>query len=101
MMGYLSLLVELKHFDEISMNFLIVGHTHTLIDQFFSILSKHIKQADFIASPLALFELLTNEVKDRISVRKQIEVQFDFPNTIAPFLNQGIKVSILFYYFTV
>lgn len=92
-MGYLSMLVESRKFDEVYMNYLIVGHTHSSIDQFFSTLSKVIKNADFIASPLALEALLKEAAKGRIGVLKQISVQYDFPLTIAPFLNQDIKVT--------
>ena len=96
MMGYLSLLVESMEFDEIHMNYLIVGHTHSLIDQFFSVLSKAISRADFIGSPLALKELLLQAAGDRISVFRPINVLYDFPTAITPLLNDGIKVRELF-----
>ena len=49
MFAYLSMLVELKVFDEILVNFLIVGHTHTSIDQYFSVLSsRKIFESSFI-----------------------------------------------------
>ena len=34
--------------DEIYVNFLIVGHTHISIDQYFSVLSRVINRAEFI-----------------------------------------------------
>ncbi|KAJ1387535.1 hypothetical protein B484DRAFT_409877, partial [Ochromonadaceae sp. CCMP2298] len=42
MFAYMSMLVETFKFDFIELNFLIVGHTHASIDQFFSGLSKAI-----------------------------------------------------------
>jgi len=57
MFFYLSLLVELHYFDDISMQFLIVGHTHSTIDQFFSVLCKAIERARFIGTPISLHEL--------------------------------------------
>ncbi len=99
MMGYLSLLVEAGEFDEIHMNYLIVGHTHSLIDQFFSTLSKAIRNADFIGSPLALRDLLNEKVPGRIAVIRPISVFYDFPSAITPFLNTSIKVSA--YYFAI
>jgi hypothetical protein len=93
MMAYLSLLVESREFDEIYMNYLIVGHTHSLIDQFFSVLSKAIKSVDFIGSPLALEELFLQKAGDRIAVIRPITVFYDFPSAISPFLNSSIKVS--------
>ncbi len=98
MMAYLSLLVESGEFDEIHMNYLIVGHTHSLIDQFFSVLSKAIKMANFIGSPLALRDLFLQKVgSSRIAVIRQISVFYDFPNAINPFLNTSIKVSPFLY----
>ena len=52
MFFYLSLLVEEEHFETIHVNFLIVGHTHSSIDQFFSVLSAHIKSQPFIGTHL-------------------------------------------------
>lgn len=34
------MLIEMEQFNEIYVNFLIVGHTHASIDQFFSVLKK-------------------------------------------------------------
>lgn len=39
------------------MFFLVVGHTHNILDQWFSVLSKAIRGAHFIGSVLALHEL--------------------------------------------
>ncbi len=40
------------------MHFLIVGHTHNVIDQYFSVISKKIFKAEFIATPYALHALI-------------------------------------------
>ena len=50
-------LVEEHFFDIIKVFYLIVGHTHNPLDQWFSVLGKAIKKADFIGSVLALHEL--------------------------------------------
>ena len=42
MFAYASALVENGYFDVLEVNFLIVGHTHSSIDQYFSVLSKAI-----------------------------------------------------------
>jgi len=57
-LAYYSLLVEGYNFDEIEIAFLIVGHTHASIDQYFSVISRSIKKATFIGTPLALLELI-------------------------------------------
>ena len=54
---FMSQLVEEMYFDKIEVFFLIVGHTHNLLDQWFSVLGKAVKGADFIGSPLALHQL--------------------------------------------
>ena len=61
MFGFISLLVEENIFDTVDVFFLIVGHTHASIDQFFSVLSKKIMKSDFIGSPLSLHNLLAGE----------------------------------------
>lgn len=88
------MLVEMGRFSEVYMNYLIVGHTHSLIDQFFSILSKAIDSVDFIGSPLGLCTLLKQHqtAGPRISIIRQISVVYDFVSAITPFLNP-IKVS--------
>lgn len=44
-------------FDKVEIYFLIVGHTHASIDQYFSVLANQINRSDFIGSPLALEHL--------------------------------------------
>ena len=50
-------LVEEHFFEIIEVFYLIVGHTHNPLDQWFSVLSKAIRKADFIGSVLALHEI--------------------------------------------
>ena len=61
MFTYISLLIDEDHFDTIEIFFLIVGHTHASIDQYFSTLSNLIQSREFIGSPLALEALLASE----------------------------------------
>jgi hypothetical protein len=55
---YLCLLVELSWFRVVFVGFLVVGHTHALIDQTFSAIKRRISKAKFIASPAAMMKLL-------------------------------------------
>lgn len=81
MMAYCSLLVEFKRFDTIRMNFLIVGHTHNLIDQYFSVISTKIYQAMFIASPMALHALIMMSHKgQRTAFCKHIKARVHMPS---------------------
>ena len=57
MFCFLSHLLEDCYFNEIEVFFLIVGHTHNILDQWFSVLAKAIKGADFVGSVLALHAL--------------------------------------------
>lgn len=58
---YLCHLVEVVYFDEVTVGFLNVGHTHAPIDQKFSAQKSRINNAHFIASPPALWRLLGAE----------------------------------------
>lgn len=41
--GFAAQLIEEGVFDEVNMNFLIVGHTHEDVDQYFSVISQHLR----------------------------------------------------------
>jgi hypothetical protein len=103
----MSLLVESFIFDRIECNFLIVGHTHSSIDQYFSVLSGAIKSTTFIGSPLSLMNLLSvahsgENIDCRPTVCRQISVYYDIVKALTPFINPIIKVFIyLFYYYIV
>ena len=84
--AYYSLLVESFSFDEIEIGFLIVGHTHASIDQYFSVISKAIKKAKFIGTPMALLELMRQR-----AVIREIKVYFDMKTMFAPYINKKIK----------
>jgi len=92
MFGYASALVELGYFDAIDINFLIVGHTHSSIDQYFSVLSKAIKKAEFIGSPISLQALCNQAHKDRArpAVNRQIEVYYNVVDALKPYINNKI-----------
>jgi hypothetical protein len=95
MFAYMSLLVETCAFDVITVNFMIVGHTHSSIDQYFSTLSTAIKNCDFIGSPMALWQLFEGAHSDeyehkRPKVNRRIAVYYDFKTAIEPYLNTDI-----------
>lgn len=74
---YLSALVELNYFDEIYINFLIVGHTHNRTDQYFSTLSSLLYSIFFCASPLALVALLKGNPTPLPLVVKRIDIIYE------------------------
>lgn len=61
MFGYISLLIQDKCFKKVEIFFLIVGHTHASIDQYFSVLAREISKTNFIGSPISLESLLGRE----------------------------------------
>jgi hypothetical protein len=93
MFSYAIALVELGYFEAIDMNFLIVGHTHSSIDQYFCVLSKAIKSAEFIGSPISLQALCNQTHKDRSrpSVNRQLDVCYNLVDAMKPYINKRIK----------
>ena len=99
-----ALLVELGYFEKITVGFLIVGHTHASIDQYFSCLRKLIRRASFIASPLALQHLFSldncasESAKSRLRSQyrpplRQVQIPFvrDYTTALAPYKSKLIK----------
>ena len=81
MFCYASLLVELGFVDVVEINFLVVGHTHCNLDQNFSVLSRRIFKAPYIASPLAMHSLLGVAHKDPREQPRfiiQVEIVHDY-----------------------
>ena len=96
MFGYMSLLVEGFFFDAVEMNFLIVGHTHASIDQYFSVIAKAIRNSHFIGTPVALMELIRRcnlqlFGSHQQSIVREIFVYYDIKKAFAPYLNSKIK----------
>ena len=104
MFSYLSLLIEEDIFKKIEVFFLIVGHTHASIDQYFSILARDIYKSKFIASPLALESLLAREdsrllseksakakTKQKPLLVKKLRLVHDFKSALEPLINPNIK----------
>jgi hypothetical protein len=64
-------------------NFLIVGHTHCSIDQYFSVIARAINRSAFIASPLGMEavwgEAFTNDTKMRKNpkITRKIDAVYD------------------------
>lgn len=96
MFTFMSLLVERCHLDQIDINFLIVGHTHGSIDQFFSVLAKAIDRAGFIGSPLALEKVVrsafVNDPKGReVTIFRQIRTVYNYTYALKNVVNPNIK----------
>lgn len=77
------MLVQDCIFDEIHINFLIVGHTHCSIDQYFSVIARAINRSAFIASPLGMEvvwgQAFTNDSKGRKNpkITRKLDAVYD------------------------
>jgi hypothetical protein len=62
--------------DRVYLDFLVVGHTHSTIDQYFSVLANLIRKCDFIGSPMALWSLFETSLSAdlRPKINRKIEV---------------------------
>jgi hypothetical protein len=94
MFCYLSLLIEYGHFKYIQVNFLIVGHTHCRLDQYFSTICAILRSAQFIATTIALMELLS--IKPEGSdykvpkIQRIVHVIYDVKEAFKDYYNKGI-----------
>jgi len=93
------MLVEHFAFDKIRINYLVVGHTHSSIDQYFSTLRAKIDnegKGRFIGSPLGLVELLMNDQKYRsygLRVMQQLTIIYEVSYVFSAYIiNPLIKV---------
>ena len=95
MFGYCALQVERDVFEEIAVYFLIVGHTHSLIDQIFSRLSNYIKGCRFIGSPISLQALFSEKAIKydpyRLTVNRQVRKFYDWKKFLAGKINAKVK----------
>lgn len=96
---FCSILVETGAFTTITVGFLIIGHTHASIDQYFSCLRKKIRKAAFIASPMSLqhlFSIPSPSSESKRSVFRvplsqlQLTFVYDYRSALAPYYNKAI-----------
>jgi hypothetical protein len=88
--------VEEGYFDEIEVFYLVVGHTHNRLDQWFSVLSKAIHASEFVGSAIALHELYKiahseKEISKRPSRVEMLHSYHDWAEYLTPVLNDKIK----------
>jgi hypothetical protein len=94
---FFSHLIESGYFEEIEMFFLVVGHTHNHLDQWFSVLSKAIKRSDKLMTVIALHELFRlahrnrNDSDNKTPARIiQLTTYHDWERYYAPVRNDNI-----------
>ena len=94
--SFFSLLIEEGYFETIEVFYLVVGHTHNRLDQWFSVLSKAIRKSNFIGSVEALHNLFriahsSKEKHHRPSHVEQIHCYHDWADYFGPVVNEKIK----------
>jgi hypothetical protein len=95
MFCFLSHIIEDCYFDEIEMFFLVVGHTHNILDQWFGVLARAIRKANFIGSSLAIHAIymIAHAAKVehlRPKTVHQLEIYHDMRKYYAPLINEDI-----------
>lgn len=88
--AYLSLLVEMRIIRTAEVYFLIVGHTHTPLDQYFSVLGRKISSIKWVGSRMAMEHLLSHahtNVSERPLRCRRIRVLYDVKEKWAPFIS--------------
>jgi hypothetical protein len=96
MFCHLSHIIEDCYFDEIELFFLVVGHTHNILDQWFGVFARAIRKADFIGSVMALHALYKIAHSSKVhhlrpKLVHQLEIYHDWVKFYAPVLNEDIK----------
>ena len=97
MFCYFSLLIELGILDRVEINFLIVGHTHCCIDQYFSVLSGAVKGSEFIGSPTSiqfLYQYAHSNSKDRPLMQRVLHSTYDYVKMFQPYVNKVVHYLV-------
>ena len=83
-LAFIAYLVEMGVFDSIKVNYLIVGHTHELVDQWFSVLSKFIKRILMQLLTIGAFlnALLTHFKTERCIPKCVEQVKFCYDTSV-------------------
>ena len=92
MIGFLAALVLHDYCHEVQLSFLLVGHTHEDIDQFFSVLTRHMNNAKVVKTPQAFQEELQKAAtgKKRCVDASIVDAVLDWTSALKPFSNQTI-----------
>ena len=92
LLGFSALLVGLGYFEEVWLRFLLIGHTHSDIDQRFSCIS-HVLKGDDISSVSELLELIQNHIpghaNEPVWYARLMEYIWDSKDFITPHLHSS------------
>ena len=85
--SFLSALVELDVFDDISVDFMLVGHTGNQVDQIFSIFASEFKTE--IRSPDELLEKIRNSAVNPKPICEELTVIWDWKGWVKPNMSES------------
>jgi hypothetical protein len=90
MFAWFQHLCDDRYFNSIEVFYLFAGHTHSPLDQNFSVVNKAIKRAEFIGSTIAMQELFKLEQKSkasRITDVITLDIYHDYVKYYDPVIN--------------
>ena len=93
MLAYASTLVDLGVFDEVTLSFLMVGHTHEDIDQIFSLVSAAVKHYD-IVTPQDYEDVVVRALEQAGHTNVHFEIlgyQHDYKEWLLPHIDPFLK----------
>ena len=93
--AFCTVLLGLRYFAEVYLNFLLVGHTHEDIDQRFSVISRTLKRQD-IDSLQQLLELIKKGAShtEAFATSRHLEYVWDWKEFITPYLYSGLNTFV-------
>jgi hypothetical protein len=92
MLVFISLLVTCKVFEEVQLRFIVVGHTHEVIDESFRYLSKKLKeQNNYVMVDLMKGFMLSQNYQFILQLIQEI---LDFKSWVNGYLNDGLDILV-------
>lgn len=92
MLAFLACLVQHDYCHEVQLSFLLVGHTHEDIDQFFSVLTRHLARLGTVKTPQVFQEEIQKAAtgKRRKVSAAMVDAALDWTTALKPFSNPTI-----------
>jgi hypothetical protein len=92
MIAFLAVLVFHDYVEEVQLSFLLVGHTHEDIDQFFSVLTKHLVNLKVVKTPQAFQTEIerASAGKRRKVIARTVDAVLNWTDALKPYSNQTI-----------
>jgi nicotinamide riboside kinase len=78
--------------DVVHISFLLVGHTHVLIDQYFSVIGRHIDNVKFIGSHHSMKQVFEKCLfhNNKPLIQRKLEYVYDVTAALAPYIDPNL-----------